>query len=348
MTIGFTSSVADFDQKQFDGLDVTAGIASSYDRLRQRERDARWSVRYVGWTEDDLLKAAIPVYQCRTQVWPDEAYDPRTWNLPDNAGDEGSPASSLLVGGCSERRSGLHVDTQAGSPDHLRSVLVEVAGIAADENRCLVFPFHYTDARNALAAATDDRIVWTQLSREARLVGLSDAQWESKLPAKVRYELRRDRRRIEAFPMKIEETTWGEVQSWAADLIAAHNIRLGMHDGPDFVRFRHAEWQRNHAVEVKAFTAEVGELRGVLMCFVWGNEIEAYEIGISGEQSFERHALYINLLFHAPLEYARSRGLDQFRLGTKAETPKASRGAVFADLHGGVLSIAETRRLAGR
>src|SRR4051812_21695231 len=110
MAIGFTPAVADLDPKQFDALDRTAGFASSHTRLRQKEQDPRWISRCLEWTDGGRLRAAIPVYQSRMSSWPDKAYDPRRWGLPDDAGAACSPPTTLLVGGCGDRRSGLHVD----------------------------------------------------------------------------------------------------------------------------------------------------------------------------------------------------------------------------------------------
>jgi Peptidogalycan biosysnthesis/recognition len=346
MGIGFTSAIADFDQRQFDSLDATAGAKSSYGRLRQKEEDGRWVTRYLSWQEDGLVKAVIPVYRSRMQSWPDAAYDPRTWNLPERIGGECSPAASLVVGGCADRRTGLHADGQARAPGQLRRLLAAVARLAADEGRCLVFPYMYTDARDALAAATEDRITWAKLDREAHLLGLSDPQWESTLPSKVRNALRRDRRKIADVPMTVEEASWDAVDPWAAELIALHNTRKGEQDRSEYASFRHFEWQRNPAVDLITFTALSDGLRGVQTALLWKSELEMYAIGLAGEESVERFAVYVNLLFHMPIQYARSRGIDHIRFGVKAETAKSTRGAVFEDLHGGVLGIDETNQLA--
>ncbi|MER5570654.1 hypothetical protein ABT083_31365 [Streptomyces goshikiensis] len=346
MAMGFTSAIGDFDQKEFDSLDTTAGIASSYHRLRQKEQDARWLTSYLGWFEEDRMRAAVPVYRCRTQSWPDKLYDPRSWNLLGDAGGGCSPGNSLLVGGCADRRTGFHVDAVARTPARLRSLLVELARHAVDEGRSLVFPYMYTDARNALSAATEDTIVWAALERESHIFGLSDPQWESTLPSKVRNTLRRDQRKIADVPMTVSEAPWCEIETWAAELIAEHNSLKGEPDRSEFVSFRYFDWQQNPAVDLMALTAQSPGLRGVQTVLLWEDEMEVYEVGLPGEDSDERFALYVNLLFHLPIQYARSRGIDHIRLGLRAETPKAARGAVFEDLHCGVLGPAETKRLA--
>ncbi|MFD0424273.1 hypothetical protein [Streptomyces parvus] len=346
MAMGFTAGIADFDQKQFDALDVRAGAASSYGRLRQHEEDRRWAARYLGWVEGEVLRAVVPVYRHRMRSWADPSYDPRAWGLPDGVSDEFTPATSLLVGGCLDRRTGLHVEAGARTPGELRRILVELARLAADEDRGLVFPYLYEDARDALAAATEDRVVWAELGREAHLYGLADPTWEQALPSRVRYRLRRDRRAIADVPMTVAEASWDDVDAWASPLIADHNAAKGQREPAEFVSFRFSRWQENPDVRLLAFTAESAGLRGVQSALLWGDELELYEIGLAGEESDERLALYLNLLFHQPIRYARSLGIDHLRLGSKAETAKGRRGGVFTTLHGGVLSRAETRRLA--
>ncbi|MER6543880.1 hypothetical protein [Streptomyces sp. NPDC001250] len=345
MAMGFTSTIADFDQKQFDSLDRAAGFASSYSRLRQKESDARWLSRYLGWFDDHLLRAAIPVYRSRMKSWPDAAYDPLSWDLPNGVGDGCSPGASLVVGGCGDRRTGLHVDAEARTPGQLRGLLVELAGLAADEDRCLVFPYMYNDARNALAAATSDRIVWARLGREAHVFGLSDPQWETRLPSKVRNTLRRDQRKIAAVPMTVGAASWDEVHFWAAELISSHMAGKGHQEMPEFVSFRYSDLECSD-VDLMAFTAQSAGLRGVQTILLWQDELEVYEVGLTGDDSDERFALYVNLVFHLPFQYARSRGIDHIRLGSKAETPKAARGAIFEDYYGGILTMEETKRLA--
>ncbi|WP_367828152.1 hypothetical protein [Streptomyces sp. LMG1-1-1.1] len=344
--MGFTSDIADFDRKQFDALDTKAGAASSFSRLRQHEQDGRWITRYLGWRDGDVLKAAIPLYRGRMRTWADPSYDPGSWGLPDGVGEECSPRNSLLVGGCLDRRTGFHVDADARTPERLRRLLVEAAGLAADEDRCLLFPYLYGDARSALDAATGDRVVWSELGREAHLFGLADPGWEAGLASKVRYRLRRDQRTIADAAMTAGEATWDEVGDWASQLIADHNAAKGQQELPEFVGFRLSTWQENPDIDVLVFTAEAAGLRGVQTVLLWGDELEVYEIGLAGEESDERFALYLNLLLHLPIRYARARGIDHIRLGSKAETAKARRGGVFEPLYGGVLGRAETRRLA--
>lgn len=350
MAIGFTSTIADLDQKQFDSLDRTAGFASSYARLRQKEQDPRWIGRYLVWTEDSLLRAVVPAYRSRMDSWPDAAYDPRSWGLPDGVGQECSPKAALLVGGCGDRRTGLHVDPEARTPDVLRSLLVELARLAADDDQCLAFPYLHPDARNALAAAADDRIVWAEMASEAHVLGLSDPDWESKLPRKVRQTFRQDRRRIATVPVTEgvpDGVPWDEVRAWAAELISEQHAVKGNPEMPEFVNFRYSELQENPDLDVFVFTARSPNLRGVTTVVVWEDEMEVCEVGLHGENSEERLAVYVSVGFHQPFRYAQARGINHIRYGSTSEGPKAARGAVFTQCHGGLLDLTETKRLAG-
>jgi hypothetical protein len=347
MAIGFTSAIADFEPKQFDSLDRTAGFASSYTRLRQKEQDPRWISRYLEWTDGSLLKAAIPVYRSRMNSWPDKAYDPRLWGLPDGIGAECAPAASLLVGGCGDRRTGLHVDAEAKSPGTLRGFLAELARKAADEDRCLAFPYMHADARNALAAATDDRIVWAQMARESHVFGLAAPDWESRLPAKVRNTLRRDQRRMADMGVTNGVAVpWDEALPWAAELISHQHSIKDDPEIPEFVNFRYSDLHESPDLDVFVFTARSPSLLGVSTIVVWEDELEVFEVGLRGENSEERLAVYTSILFHQPFQYARARGIDHIRLGSTSETAKAARGAVFTECYGGVLSTDETKRLA--
>jgi hypothetical protein len=253
-----------------------------------------------------------------------------------------------MVGGCLDRRTGLHVDAEGRTPRDLRELLVRIAKVAADEDLCLTFPFVYSDVKDALAAATDGRIVWSQLAREAHFFGLSDVQWESTLKQKARNSLRHDRSMIASVPMVVKRIASDEVEPWVFELIAHQNSRKGEYELSEFVDYRYSVWQENPDIDLMVFTAELPDLRGVSTMLFSQDEIEVYEVGLTGDESNERLAVYLNLLFHLPIQYAKARGIDHIRLGSRAEYSKAARGAVFRELHGGMLSNAETKRLARR
>jgi hypothetical protein len=120
----------------------------------------------------------------------------------------------------------------------------------------------------------------------------------------------------------------------------------GRPDHPEFVRMRYRDWLRCGQVECVVFTAETPTCSGVMVGVVWNTDLEILEVGLTGEPSPERLAVYLDLLFHQPLRLAWDRGLRDIRLGAEAGTPKASRGAVFQEQFGGVLGVAETRVLA--
>jgi hypothetical protein len=346
MRLDAIEHLQDVPPGQFDALDGAAGAAGCHGRLRQRESDGRWRAGYVRGMQDGVLRAAVPFYECRGRAWPDAAYDPSRWELPQALRAECAAGAAVLVGGCCDLRSGLPVDRDRLDRRHVRALLVALAGVAAARGRALAFPYAFPAARSALAQAADDQIAWTVLGREAQFRDVAAPDWEDRQPSRIRYVLRRDRRLMAAAGVREERSTWPEAEHAACELIAAHNIRKGQADHPEFVRLRHREWDQCPGVELTAFTAAADGVRGVLTALVWNSELELYEIGVDGAEGPARLAVYLNLIFHAPLRFARERGLAHLRAGLAAETPKASRGAVFRELHGGVLGAAAASRLA--
>jgi hypothetical protein len=331
----------------YDALDRSAGAAGSYDRLAQFTGDARWTVRHVRAATSGRLCAAVPVFTQRGRTWADPMYDPGKWGLPGGLGDLG-PGDAMLMGGCADLRSGLHVSAGAARSHLLRTVLCAAAGLAAAQDRALVLPYFYTDARDDLSAASDGLVVWATLAREAAFEDVLAADRDQRLGSRVRGVLRRDRRLIEAARLDGEVLPWSGAGPDVAELIAAHNARKGKPDHPEFVRMRHAQWAECPSVEVVVFAVRSASARGVLTALVWRNELELYEIGLTGDEGGDRLAVYVDLLFHRPVAFATRRGLRRIRAGLEAETPKGSRGAIFRDLHGGVLDRERTRTLAKR
>lgn len=346
VTTWLASTIADFDQRQFDLLDRKPGFPSSHSRLRQMEQDGRWVVRYLGRRDGSRLRAAIPLARCRAYSWPDDSYDPCSWNLPSAIADECSPGTALLVGGYCDRRSGLHVAAEDRTPDRLRSLLVEAAKVAADEGRCLVFPYVYAEVKQALSEAAHDRIAWAGLAREAHIHGICDPDWESRLPRDSRHTLRRDRRRIAATAFTAQEVPWDEASPWAAEMIARHNARKGRPELPEFVSLRYGDLQGLPDVDLVAVSGGAADMRCIQTYVLREDEVEVYEIALTGEDSAERLALYTHFTLHLPISYARSRAIDHIRLGFGSEAAKTARGATLEELYGGVLSVAETKRLA--
>jgi hypothetical protein len=345
MSIQITSDLSDEDREQFDQLDNSAGSSSCYQRMLQRHTDGRWHARYLRWREGGQLRALVPLYRSRGTSLPDPAYDPANWAWPNQPADK-SGQEYLLVGGCADYRTGLHADAGARAPAELRRLLTRAAQAASEDGLCLAFPFMYSDAMGILAEVTSGAATWTLLGREAWIRGLAAPDWEEQLPSKVRYVLRRDRRLIREAGLLSGVTTWPEVKDWASILIAEHNIRKGQFDQPDFVHVRYEEWQRTSQVELIAFTVTDGDFRGVLTALIWQDQLELYEIGLSGRESPGRLAAYLALLFHLPFNLAADRGLAEIRAGLAAEIPKNSRGAELVDLYGGILGAADTQRLA--
>jgi hypothetical protein len=184
------------------------------------------------------------------------------------------------------------------------------------------------------------------LGREGRLEGVDDPGWEAGLSRPARYNLRHDRKLIEAAGIQSSIKSWAEVEAPASELIAEHNVRVGAFDHPEFVKLRGQRWDTCPGVEFLVFAGESANLTGYVTGWVWRDELAVYEIGLCGEDSPERLACYLELVFRRPLELAQQRGLNMIRLGPTAERIKAGRGAVFHELYGGVLDVVATKHLA--
>lgn len=333
---------AHFVPSEFEALDRLAGAAGSLGRLRQVEQDGRWRTRYLRATRGTEVVATVPVYTSTGDAWPDAAYDPRGWGLAADLVRSLSADRCLVVGGVYDRRSSLPVRLD----DHgwnAHDLLVAVARVAAAEGRALIFPYAYGRARHALDAAADG-IGWTRLARESHFRDIGDP--DRPIGSRVRGVLRRDHRLIEAAKLDASMVSWADAEPVAAPLIAEHNTRMGAPDHPEFVKMRYRQWSECAGVELVVFSVAAPSVAGVLTAVVWHDQLELYEIGLPECQDGVRIAVYLDLMFHQPLAYARQRGLRHMRAGTEAETPKHSRGAVFEDLFGGVLTVDRTRELA--
>ena len=347
MDIDVVDSLDDVDADAFDRLDSSAGAAGCYERTRQREADGRWRSRYLRAMDRGRLAAVVPLYTATGGTWPDPAYDPGTWGLPDGAAGDCAVERSLLVGGYADLRTGLPVDADLLDGPGLRGLLAPIARLAAAEDRCLVFPYVYPRARRALDRACDGAIAWTVLGREAHIRGVSEPGWEAAQRKPVRYNLRHDRALIAEAGLRVGILSWPQAEKPASQLIAEHNLRKGRPDHPEFVRMRNQQWDSCASVEFTVFAGRAGPAAGFVTGWVWRDELEIYEIGLRGEEGPQRFALYLDLVFHQPIRFAQERGLRGIRLGPAAERAKAGRGADFEDLYGGVLNARETRRLAG-
>src|SRR5262249_36480392 len=109
MELALITDIAEVAAAEFDALDRTVGAGAWYQRLRQKRADGRGSAGYLRAAENGRLKAFVPVYECRAKAWPHPAYDVRTWQLPPDLRAAADPGTCLLVGGCSDGRSSLHV-----------------------------------------------------------------------------------------------------------------------------------------------------------------------------------------------------------------------------------------------
>jgi hypothetical protein len=345
--IAVIDSIADVAAADFDRLDSAAGAVGSYQRTIQREADGRWQVRYLRCLDGDRLTALIPLYTAQGSNCPDPVYDPAGWPLP-SAGSAGIDVGScLLIGSNADLLTGLPVDRDLLQPAPLRELLTAIARLAVEESRGLAFPFFYGGARQLVDRATAGAVSWALLGREGRLEGVDSPDWEAGLSRPARYNLRHDRKLIEAAGIRSTIRSWAEVEAPASELIAEHNVRVGAFDHPEFVKLRSQRWDSCPGVEFLVFTGESSELTGYVTGWVWRGELAVYEIGLSGEDSPARLACYLELVFRQPLLLAQRRGLQLIRLGPTAERIKAGRGAVFHELYGGVLDVVATKHLAG-
>jgi hypothetical protein len=339
--------LGDVTAAQFDALDSIAGVSSSYERTRQRESDGRWKLRYLLCSAKGELKAAVPLYTSRAKSWADPAYDPGTWG-PSPSGHEApmTPRTSLLVGGCTYLQSSLHVEPTFRASAQFRLVLARIAALAAEEDRGLLFPYLYSGDKEALDQAADSRISWNLLAREGLLRNVSSPAWEAEIGSRPRYSLRTDAKQIAAAGLTGGVHAWPDIEDTACKLIADHNTMKDRPDHPEFVRMRYREWARCDQVHCVVFTTESKSVYGVVTALIWNGDMEMQEVGLEGPQGPDRHAAYLDLVFRQPIAYAKAHGIRDIRLGPMAETPKASRGAVFWDLHGGALSRLRTLALA--
>lgn len=346
MELSIVDSLDCVSAEDFDRLDSSAGSAACYQRTRQRERDGRWRCRYLHATDSGRLIAMVPLYTAVGRAWPDPAYDPSTWELPPELTGDYSPGDCLLVGGFADLRTGFAVAEQAREPTVLGELLAGIAGFAAQQERCLAFPYLLPDAQPAVTAATAGRVGWAPLAREARLARVTDADWYAGMPGDVRRNLRRDQKLIAAAQIVPSRHSWPEVEELASEVIAEHNIALGRFDHAEFVKLRNREWDACPGVELTVFGASTASVTGFVTALIWQDRLEAYEIGLRGEHGPQRFAAYLDLVFYQPLRTAQAAGLTDIRLGVTSERVKAGRGAVFADLSGGLLSLPDTRWLA--
>lgn len=346
MDFALTARIADIPREQFDRLDPAVGVVDCHAKVEQREADGRWRVTYVHGTDGDQTKAAIPLYASQSPDWSDPAYDPRTWALPPAVREDCTANRCLVVESYEDRRSGLHVECSARQPQQLRQILTVMARVAAGQDRCLSFPYFSSAARDVLSAAAGGRIAWASLGPEAQIRDLADPGWESSQPKRVRYNLRHDKDLIAAAAIISGQCSWPEIEDTASDLIATQNIKKGQPDHPEFVRMRHQQWADCPQAELIVFTARSAVVTGVETAVLWNNELDLREIGLAGDEGADRRAAYLDLVFRQPIRFAQARGLRRIRLGMGVEKVKSGRGAVLQDLHGGVLTASDARRIA--
>jgi hypothetical protein len=332
--ISHHSALAAIPADAFNALTHSSGAAGSYGRLCQLEQDPRWETRYVAVTDDDQLVSVIPLYRARMSYWPDPAYAPGTW-LDDSAAM--TPDQVVLVGGRRDFLTGLH--HAAGM--RLADVLSTIAASAMDwfgDDVYLALPFIFEPEAISLDAGSI--LTWRLIGHEARFTVPFPQASDLALPAKVRKHLRRDDRARARHGVVSEVTSWARANKdmRAARLIAEHNMRLGTADHEMLAEVRMSEWARLDDVELVAFEAHADsdQADGVVTALVWQDQLELFDIGLSGAPGEPRFAVYSELIFNAPFAFATRRGLRVITTGLATETAKAARGALLTPLVYGI------------
>jgi hypothetical protein len=321
------------ERSSFDKLPNPAGSAGSYARLTSIEPNRLWRTNYVVAGPLSAPRCVIPIYANNARSWAFALYDPQTvderWVLP--------PRKCLLVGGRSDLRATLHL-SDAVDDDVLSRLMHQLLDIARSDSRILMFPYlNDSDARR-LQALDELTQHWYVVAREAYFDRLLDGPENFEgVGSRVAGVLRRDLRLLAAQELRTAVLPAKLAAHRAAEMIAEHNRALGADDEAELAYWRIEEWLTCADVEVILFDCRTTEAEGVLTALRWRDTLELSEIGLRGERGNARHAVYLELMVHAPLRYAREHGLRSIRAGSHAETPKASRGATFRNLFLGLI-----------
>lgn len=336
MRVETLASLGELDAQEFDQLDDRCGPVGCHARLLQLERDRRWSTEYLCAREDGRLLAAVPLYRLKKGTWPDPSYDPATWKLDE---PERKAEDVTVVGGRSGLLSTLHVAAEInGTPRHTQ--LIEEL-LAREQSQSLLLPFLPEDQLTPWKEVLGPRLNHRTLGADARfdrpLAGTG-------LHRKVRQTFSADDRAAERHGVESAVTTWSEVRTHAAALIARNNQAYGLPDVEQLVDFRVRQWEACAGASVFVLTAkarsEHGAEHGLVVGVIWRDWMDLQEMGLTGTPSDLRRTLYTQLLFHLPIKFARSHGgVRHIRAGLKAEKPKAIRGATFVPLTGATISL---------
>jgi len=334
------ASLRDLNPSEFDRLDASCGPVGCHSRLMQLERDRRWSTEYLCAHEGSTLLAVVPLYRLKKGPWSDPSYDPATWGLDTHFP---SADATTVVGGRSGLLSTLHIASEiVGSRRHIR--LIEEL-LVREPRRSLLLPFLTESQLRPWKEILGSRLKHEPLGADARfdhpLAGAPP-------PRKVRKTLNADQRMAERYGIESAVTTWSEVRSFAARLIAKNNQAYGLPDAEQLVDHRIRQWEACEGVSVVVLTAKAYGEQGMTVGVIWRNWIDLQEMGLTGTPSDLRRTLYAQLLFHLPIRFARAHGgVRHIRAGLKAEQPKAIRGANFVPLTGGTFSFSERQDSRG-
>ncbi|MFV2088602.1 hypothetical protein [Micromonospora sp. LOL_021] len=332
-------TLSDLDPQPFDALDPSIGTAGTHSRLLGLERDTRWTTRYSVVHDTEGIAAATPIYLCGASRWLDPAYDPAVWASGREASETWQPRRTVVLAGRADLRSSLHVAPRARTPWVLRALLQDAADVAGVQH--VAIPYIFDHDRRFLNIYAGPALRWRQLGAEASFYPpFADL---TRLPSKIRSVLKRDLAAIRRHEVvsRVDDWTNRRPEELEADvyLIAAHKARFGLPDHPELVALRMSHWTRVSHVQPLVFHARTAHIEGVLTALLWSNELELHELGLSGEPSRERQAVYAELVFHAPMRFAASHGLTRIRAGLEASTAKYVRGATLAPVFTAVTTM---------
>jgi hypothetical protein len=327
----------------FDNMN-RIGAAGSHGRLRALEDDPRWDSAYVLSERAGALVGATPMYRCRAGAWPDVAYAAETWNRSFAAA---SPAKSVLMGGRSDLQSSVFLSDDAVTEELVRSVTRRCAEWAGD-SEYLLLPYFSGPDWTALSESLGSTVSWQCVGHEASFLAPFPTAPGVQLPRRVRQTLSRDDRNSRSHGIEARVTSWDEanLSGVAAQLIAEHNARFGSADHSVLVESRMAAWQQTPGIDLLVFHAwSATGSDGFVTALVWRDTLELFEIGLCGEPGAERHSLYVELVFRAPMAFAAENELRCITTGLAAGVPKAARGASFSPVYCGVASLADVRAI---
>ncbi|NNN01435.1 MAG: hypothetical protein HKL86_06360 [Acidimicrobiaceae bacterium] len=203
------------------------------------------------------------------------------------------------------------------------------------ENRTLIFPYFAEEQIRLISDYFGSECQIFHIGRNGTFE-LSNGVNIGAHHSRIRRTLHLDEVDFFRFGLVGEEVAWSEVADWASQLIATHSLTKGARDHSSLVELRIRKWMECEDVEVLPLVVKGPHVRGIVITLIWEDWMEVHEIGMSGEMSELRRAVYAMLVYHLPIKSANARGLRHVRVGLGAELPKRVRGATMSDMFGAV------------